>query len=202
MKNILGKLALARTHIKSHPIKKDGKNTFSNYDYFTPELVGKMVSDACIETNIICLFNLKKDELGYYGELITTDMESGESLTTIMRTEKPIIKATNETQQMGGMNTYTKRYCLMSLFDIEDNNIDFDSDASKKNENKAETKTKNDDSEKPWLNEKDAAFSGAVEKLKAGKSSIAALRNYFKISKAIEEKLNAAIKQIPEPSNN
>lgn len=195
MKKILEKLALARTHVKAHPIKKDGRNTFSNYDYFTPELVGKMVSDACIETNIICIFNLKKDELGYFGELITTDLESGESLISIMRTEKPVIKATNETQQMGGMNTYTKRYCLMSLFDIEDNNIDFDSDASKKTENKSESKSDNSGNEKPWLNEKDAAFAGAVEKIKAGKSSIAALRNYFKISKAIEEKLNEATKQ-------
>ena len=202
MTKVLEKIATARTFIKANPIKKDGRNKFSNYDYFTPEIVGKMVSDACLETNIICLFNLKKDELGYFGELITTDLESGESVTSIMRTEKPVIKATNETQQMGGMNTYTKRYCLMSLFDIEDNTMDFDSDASKKTESKDRVETKNNEPEKPWLNENDAAFHGAVEKIKAGKSSIAALRNYFKISKAIEEKLNASIKQVPEPSNN
>ena len=192
MRSVLNKLALARTFIKSHPIKKDGRNTFSKYDYFTPEIIGKMVNDACVETNLICIFNLKKDELGYFGELITTDLESGESITSVMRTEKPVITATNETQQMGGMNTYTKRYSLMSLFDIEDNTMDFDSDAAKiKQDSKAEKK---DEPDKPWLNEKDIAFAGAVEKIKAGKSSIAALRNYFRISKAIEEKLNEAIK--------
>lgn len=190
MKQVLSKLAMARAFIKSHPVKKDGTNTYSNYDYFTPEIVGKMVNDACVETNIICLFDLLKDELGYYGKVTTTDLESGEQLVTIMRTEKPVIKATNETQQMGGMNTYTKRYSLMSLFDIEDNTIDFDSDANAKKTTENQTKEKqNNEPDKPWLNENSKEFAGAVEKIKAGKSSIKALREYFKISKAIEEKL-------------
>lgn len=182
-KNVLSKLATARTHIKSHPLKKDGRNTFSKYDYFTPELIGKMVAEACIEANLICTFSLKADEHGFYGEVITTDMESDESLTTIMRTAKPSITATNETQQMGGMQTYTKRYCLMSLFDIEDNTIDFDS-----HDNTKAAPAKVEDN-KPWLNEKDAKFASAVEKIKAGKSSIPALREYFKISKEVESKI-------------
>ena len=189
MKNVLEKLATARTFIKAHPVKKDGKNTFSNYDYFTPEIVGKMVSDACIEANIICLFNLKKDELGYFGELITTDLESGESITNIMRTEKPVIKATNETQQMGGMNTYTKRYCLMSLFDIEDNTMDFDSDSSKKTEKWVE---KSDG--KPWLNKGTKEFDGAVKKLRDGTTTIEKIKTVMKVSKEVEGLLNNALK--------
>lgn len=192
-KNILSKLATARTHIKSHPLKKDGRNAFSKYDYFTPELIGKMVSEACIEANIICIFSLKADEYGFFGEVILTDMESDESLKTIMRTAKPSITATNETQQMGGMQTYTKRYCLMSLFDIEDNTIDFDShDHTKELPSPAQTffKIQNQDNNKSWLNINSKEFAGAVEKIKAGKSNIAALRNYFKISKEVESKIN------------
>ena len=198
MQNVLSKLAEARLHIKSHPVKKDGRNEFSKYDYFTPEIVTKLVNDACIESNLICVFNLKHDDHGFYGEVITTDLESGEVLTTHMRTARPEIKATNETQQMGGMNTYAKRYALMSLFDIEDNTIDFDSQ-----DNTPKQKPANADL--PWLNEKDAAFAGAVEKMKAGKSSVVALRSYFKISKAIEAKLNEAVKSPdgkPAPTRN
>ena len=184
MKEILNKLAVARVFIKSHQVKKDGRNEFSKYDYFTPEIVSKLVNDACIESNIICVFNLKQDPIGYYGEVITTDLDSGESLITEMRTAKPAITATNETQQMGGMNTYAKRYALMSLFDIEDNTIDFDShDNTKSAKPDKEQSVAND---LPWLNEGTKEFNGAVEKLKAGKSSIPALRKYFKISKKIE----------------
>lgn len=196
MKNVLEKIALARTFIKAHPIKKDGRNTFSNYDYFTPEIIGKMVADACLETNIICVFNLKKDELGYFGELITTDLESGESLTSIMRTEKPVIKATNETQQMGGMNTYTKRYCLMSLFDIEDNTLDMDSDnATKKGkEEKQVNGNKPNEPEKPWLNKGTKEFDGALKKLQAGTTTIEKIRTVMKVSKEVETLLNNALK--------
>jgi hypothetical protein len=202
MKQVLSKLATARLFIKSHPIKKDGRNDFSKYDYFTPEIVSKLVNDACIEADIICTFSLKQDTLGFYGEVITTDLETGEFLITEMRTARPQITATNETQQMGGMNTYAKRYALMSLFDIEDNTIDFD---AQDNTKKAVRPTNNTSGELPWLNENTKEFTGAVEKMKAGKSSIAALQKFFKISKKVEEKLNQAVKNVdgkPAPTRN
>lgn len=185
MKNVLSKLATARLFIKSHPIKKDGRNEFSKYDYFTPEIVSKLVNEACIEANIICVFNLKQDGLSYYGEIVTTDLETGEQLTTETRTAKPMITATNETQQMGGMNTYAKRYSLMSLFDIEDNTIDFDSQDNSKSKPQ-QSLPQND---LPWLNEGTKEFDGAVAKMKDGKSSIEALKKFFKISKKVQEKL-------------
>ena len=178
MKNVLSKLALARLAIKSSSLKKDGKNTFSNYDYFTPELVAKLVNAACIEANIICVFNLQKDDYGYYGEVITTDLDTGEVLTTIMRTDRPEIKATNVTQQMGGMNTYAKRYALMSLFDIEDNSADFDAQDNRPKVTKL-----------PELVEGSKEFAGAVAKIKAGTSSIDALKKYFTLTDSITKKL-------------
>lgn len=188
MKNVLSKLAAARVFIKSHPVKKDGRNEFSKYDYFTPEIVSKLVNDACIEANIICLFNLKQDAIGYYGEVITTDLESGEQLVTEMRTAKPEIKATNETQQMGGMNTYAKRYALMSLFDIEDNTIDFDSQ-----DNSAKAAKSNATNELPWLNKGTKEFNGAVAKLKSGQTTIDKIRSVMKVSKEVEKLLNEAV---------
>lgn len=187
MKSVLSKLAMARLFIKSHPIKKDGRNEFSKYDYFTPEIVSKLVNDACIEANIICVFSLKQDELGYFGEVTTTCLETGEQLITETRTAKPMITATNETQQMGGMNTYAKRYSLMSLFDIEDNTIDFDA----QDNTKAKAPVQDD---KPWLNEKDVVFTQAVEKLKAGNTTIEKIATVYKLSKAVRAKLEEAIK--------
>jgi hypothetical protein len=147
------------------------------------------------------VFNLKKDELGYFGELTTTELESGEQLVTIMRTEKPVIKATNETQQMGGMNTYTKRYCLMSLFDIEDNTLDMDSDnATKKGkEEKQVNGNKPNEPEKPWLNKGTKEFEGAIKKLQSGQTTIEKIKTVMKVSKEVEGLLNNALK--PEYAN-
>jgi len=195
MKNVLSKLATARVFIKSHPVKKDGRNDFSKYDYFTPEIVSKLVNDACVEANIICVFNLKQDTIGYYGEVITTDLDSGEQLVTEMRTAKPEIKATNETQQMGGMNTYAKRYAFMSLFDIEDNTIDFDAqDNTKQPEKKQATAASNGD-DKPWLNKGSKEYKATVERLQAGTVSIQKVKQYFKLSKDVQANLEAAMKK-------
>ncbi len=191
MENVLSKLALARQAIKATKIKKDAKNDFSKYDYFSPELIGKLVSDACIETDSICLFNLKKDELGYFGELIFTDLESKESITTIMRTERPQITATNETQQMGGMQTYTKRYCMMNLFDIEDNTIDFD---SQDNTKPAKTYTATDKQvkdEKPWLNKTDPQYKSVIKRLQDRTATIPIIEKHFKLSKEMRAALEA-----------
>ncbi len=46
----------------------------------------------------------------------------------------------------------------------------------------------------PWLNEGSDEFNGAVSKMKAGKSSVPALRKYFKISKKTESALLNATK--------
>ena len=190
MKNVLSKLAEARLYIKSHPIKKDGRNAFSKYDYFTPEHVSKLVNEACVEANIICCFSLKQDQLGYYGEVTTTDLETGEYIVNEVRTARPNITATNETQQMGGMLTYAKRYTLMSLFDIEDNSMDFDSQDNTKATKLTESFNNTESNiDLPWLNEGSKEFLGAVEKIRLGKSSVEALRKYFKISKKVQELL-------------
>ncbi len=203
MLKVLSKLALARTYIKSHPIKKDAKNEFSKYDYFSPELVTDLVYKACIEADAICVFNLKQDALSYYGELIFTDLESGESLTTELRTDRPDIKATNITQQFGGMNTYAKRYALMSLFDIEDNSIDFDSQDNTKQEKKPAQAGTPINGDLPWLNKGSKEYEGAISKLQNGTTTIEKIQKFYKLSKDVKANLEACTKNlIPEKSLN
>lgn len=139
--NITEKLLKARKLIKETDLKKEGRNEFSKYDYFTPSQVSELVNTVCQELNILPMFSLKKDDNGLFGELIILDTEpgvlAGENLATLvfeMRTEMPSITATNMTQQMGGCETYTKRYMLMSAFDITDNNLDPDSQDNRKKE--------------------------------------------------------------------
>lgn len=125
--NIYEKLSEARKIIREKNLKKDGINEFSKYDYFTPETVEKLVLEACEETKLIALCNLIKDEHGYVQTLKLVNVEKpDETLDFTLRTEKPAIKATNDTQQMGGMDTYSERYIKMKVFCIKDNSLDFD----------------------------------------------------------------------------
>lgn len=127
MKNIYKKLAEARELVRSSGYKKDGRNEYSRYDYFTPEMVEKIVSEVCEKLKLLTLCHLRADGFGIYQELLLIDLESEETIPFELRTTMGEMKATNATQQMGGTDTYSERYIKMKVFQIKDNNLDFDS---------------------------------------------------------------------------
>ena len=142
MKELLNKLAAAKAEIKATKLKKEGKNTFSNYEYFTPSQIEFLVATACHNNKLLTSFDLIRNDLGVYGRLTIYDLESGEKLTTEMASAIPEIKATNIAQQLGGCVTYTERYLKMSLFGITDNQLDFDTTENTKKQNEPKPATK------------------------------------------------------------
>lgn len=132
---IIKQLAHAKKLIKETKMKKEGKNTYSNYEYFTPSQVEKLVSDACESSDLLTMFELKRNELGVYGVLTVYSLKSEEKLSFEMSTAIPEIKATNIAQQLGGCMTYTERYLKQSVFGITDNSIDFDATEITKKQN-------------------------------------------------------------------
>ena len=142
MKQLLTKLAAAKLEIKETKLKKEGKNAYSNYDYFTPSKIEFLVAQACHNNHLLTTFDLKRNELGEYGELSIWDLETGNRLITSMATAIPEIKATNVAQQLGGCMTYTERYLKTSAFGITDNDLDFDTTENTKTTAKTLKETK------------------------------------------------------------
>lgn len=140
MKELLNKLAAAKAEIKATKLKKEGKNTYSNYEYFTPSQIEFLVANACHANKLLTSFDLIRNDLGVYGRLTVYDLESGKSLSTEMASAIPEIKATNTAQQLGGCVTYTERYLKMSLFGITDNQLDFDTTENTKKQTETATK--------------------------------------------------------------
>ena len=116
MATIYEKIALAKKEIANTKMEKKGKNSFSGYEYFTPEQVAKLVYDACENQKLLTMFSLKRDANGVFGELTVLDLETNEKETFIAATAIPEIKATNVAQQLGGAMTYTERYLKMTVF--------------------------------------------------------------------------------------
>jgi len=123
---LIQKIAKAKNEIKESKLKKEGKNNFSNYDYFTPPQIELLVNQVCASNNMLTKFDLFRDTLGVFGRLTIFDTDSEESLFYDMATAIPEIKATNIAQQLGGCMTYTERYLKMSAFGITDANLDLD----------------------------------------------------------------------------
>lgn len=210
MKTVLLALQKAREIIKSSDLQKSGRNDYSKFDYYTPEQVEALVDKACKETNSIVLCNLKADEFGLYQTLDFIDLESEEKLSFEMRTKHGSITATNETQQMGGTDTYSERYIKMKVFQIKDNNLDIDSQDNRKKEvpkdiqlgkevtSKTETKTPTKtDPKKSKIVElcKQLGFTGTTAKeyeiyVMGMATYILKPDNYDLIINKLEEKLN------------
>lgn len=126
--NIYEKLDKARDLVRNTKHKKGGTNTYSNYDYFTPEQVEQIVAEVCTETKMLPLCNLLRDEHGLYQAMTLIDLEKTEDCIVFkLATLQGEMKATNATQQMGGTDTYSERYIKMKVFQIKDNNLDPDS---------------------------------------------------------------------------
>ena len=134
-KNIYQKLQEARELVTKSKHKKDGRNDFSKYSYYTPEKIELIVAEVTKATGTMCLCSLKADEFGLYQELLLIEVETPQNnITFQLRTKHGQMKATNEAQQMGGTDTYSERYIKMKVFQIKDNNLDPDSQDHRKGE--------------------------------------------------------------------
>jgi hypothetical protein len=188
MKDLLKKLSEARKIIRATQIKKAGLNKFSGFGYFTPEQIEQLTSDACEKTGLITTFDLKRNELGEYGELKVIDIDTEQSLIFTMITAVPDIKATNAAQQIGGCQTYTKRYSLMNAFDIAENDLDPDS-------------KDNSAPEKKWLNVSDKAgtltkeWNAVCKAINEGRiKTVADVEQHYKINAETTAKIQTLIK--------
>jgi len=199
--NIYEKLQKARLIIKTSDLKKAGHNEYSKYDYYTPEQVAKLVDDACKDVNIMHLFDLKRNEYGIFGILQIINLDDiTEELTFEQSTDIPQITATNIAQQIGGAVTYTKRYMLMTAFDIVDNNLDFDT-TEKPSSKKTSVKNSKGKEPENWLNiytskdkkEITQEFKDCHKAIHEGvdgkKFTVHDIRKKYKVSKAVAKEL-------------
>ena len=180
IKNIAA--ALITFHVKVDNIKKDAINPFFKSKYASLSNILEGIADPLTESGLTFV-QFPTGENGLTTTLMHAD--SGEFMSSDY-TMKPV---KDDPQGKGSVITYQRRYALSAILGL---NIDEDDDANTATHGAA-TPEKAEDVNKPWLNESSIEFAGAVEKMKAGKSSIEALRKFFKISKATEQKLKESI---------
>lgn len=136
---------------------------------------------------------------GEYGlTTILIHIESGEYFETTS-TATPV---KNDPQGLGSCLTYLRRYHIVAILGLNVEDDDDASYASGKNtgggKSSESTKTKaptssSDSEDKPWLNEKDEIFQIAVNKLRAGETTIDKIKASYKLSKVVRGKLEDAV---------
>jgi hypothetical protein len=167
--------ALVLFQVKVESIKKDSLNPFFKSKYASLSNILDAIKEPLIESGL----SVMQLPTGQY-ELTTIVMhESGEFIQSSY-TMKPV---KDDPHGIGSIITYQRRYCLASALLL---NIDIDDDG---NAGTLGVKPKDETDNKPWLNKDTKEFKGAIEKLKAGTTTLDKIKQFYKISKAIETDL-------------
>ncbi len=92
----------------------------------------------------------------------------------------------NDPQGIGSCITYQKRYALTSILNLSISDPDDDG-------NYATYGNGTEKSDKAWMNKGTKEYNAAIEKLMAGTTTIAKIKEHYKLSKEVEQNLNSCI---------
>lgn len=129
-KNVYQKLQECRVELQQMNLKKSGRNTFSNYDYFELADFLPKVNEMFLQKGLISLFNIDAEE----ASLTIIDMATSQQVKFTSPIAEATIKGANPVQCLGGTHTYLKRYLYFNALEIVENDM-FDSTQGKKQEN-------------------------------------------------------------------
>lgn len=139
-----------RVALQKANLKKTGKNTFSNFDYYQLEDFLPKLNELMLQEEVNDIFTIEDDEYREYAKLILIKGEEKQEYKipfTLFETplnwkfNKTIndveqVKSMQDIQYLGALNTYYKRYLYINAFGITDgeiiDNMDNDKLTSKK----------------------------------------------------------------------
>ena len=168
--NLYAKLNVVRVEL-SKSLEKSGKNNYSKYDYFQLKDFMPRALELCNEQGLFTKFWMDKEKIELpskkvtqylngenQGEIVTeennfqyveyayvlvVDVESGAEELFKKETREVTLQASQPIQNLGGKNTYMKRYMYMDVFEINENDaVEEETGAPNNVETKVETKTK------------------------------------------------------------
>lgn len=144
--NIYQKIQKARVELQNKKIKKSGKNNYSNYEYFELGDFLPGVNEVCNNNGLSTIFHFEKDKASL--KVIDVD-EPTSCILFETPIEMAVIKGSSIMQQIGGTQTYARRYLYMMAFEIAESDvidggeIDTEAEERKKKINKASVLTIN-----------------------------------------------------------
>ena len=144
--NLFQKIQKARVELQKREIKKTGYNKYSNYYYFE-------LSDFLLPINEIC------NQVGLYSEFQYTNTEATLTIYDTDNTEHfrvwttpvevAILKGCSTIQNIGGTQSFARRYLYMMAFEIaesdaiDNGSVDQDAELGKQKINKSSVLTIN-----------------------------------------------------------
>jgi hypothetical protein len=118
--NIYEKLQKARVELQKSELKKTGHNTYSNYYYFELGDFLHKINELMFENKFTAVFDYKVDPC----TLTLINYEKvDEQIVFSMEKIVPALKACNELQNVGGSQTFIRRYLYIMAFEISEQDL-------------------------------------------------------------------------------
>ena len=118
--NIYEKLQKMRVELQQKNIKKTGRNTYAKYDYFELADILPHINELQ-EKHKTCSFISFDREIAKLTILNSEKPEEHIEFTIPMATLD--LKGANEVQNLGGAQTYSRRYLYLNAFEIVENDL-------------------------------------------------------------------------------
>ena len=111
---VYAKLQRSRIRLQSAPLKKSGHNKFANYQYFELGDFLPIINKIFHEEGLCSVVSFDKD----LATLRIVDTDNGSSITFTSPMAEANLKGTHPIQNMGAVQTYSRRYLYVSALEI------------------------------------------------------------------------------------
>jgi hypothetical protein len=129
--NIYQKLQKCRVELQKSELKKSGRNTFSNYDYFELGDFLPRTNELLAENNLIGIVSFSEEQ----ATLTIRDTEKPEDTIIFTCPNAEVsLKGAHPIQNIGALQTYQRRYLWITAMELSEH------DAVDRSEGKAEDK--------------------------------------------------------------
>lgn len=135
--NIYQKLQKSRVDLQNKKLKKTGKNDYSHYTYFELGDFLPSINEICANNGLATVFQFTKD-------LATLDVIDVDNIEKRIQFSTPVeiasLKGCSTIQNIGGTQSYCRRYLYMMAFEIAESdlldagNVDLEKEQQKEDE--------------------------------------------------------------------
>lgn len=118
--NIYKKLQKARVELQNCKLKKTGKNDYSKYEYFELGDFLPSINKICEDLGLCNIFEFNKNEANL--TIIDAD-DPTQKLIFSTPVELANLKGCADIQNIGGTQTYCRRYLYIMAYEIAENDV-------------------------------------------------------------------------------
>lgn len=118
--NIYEKLQKCRVDLQKSEMKKTGHNTYSNYTYFELGDFLPKINELMHENKLASIFNYTNEQASL---MIINSEKPDEKIEFTTPIVVPTLKACHELQNIGGTQTFARRYLYIMAFEISEHDL-------------------------------------------------------------------------------